>query len=125
MAIPNALDLLAAVRHFVEQDVLPDLKGRKAFHAKVAANVLAMLEREIRVQPLDVERRAFADLLGQDGSAKQLRHRVSAQLRDGRLDETSPGLFAALRTVALARLAADNPKYSTYQRLTQPQEPRE
>ena len=44
---PNASELLAAVRGFLEQDIVPTLEGRRRFHALVAVNVLAIVEREI------------------------------------------------------------------------------
>jgi hypothetical protein len=43
---PTYAELLAAVRKFIEDDVVPQLDGPKKFHARVAANVLAILERE-------------------------------------------------------------------------------
>jgi hypothetical protein len=118
MAIPNARDLLAAVRHFLEADVQPELKGRKAFHAKVAANVLATLERELTVQPLETERQVLAGLLGAGKSLKAMRTDLAEAIRSGRMTETTPGLLDALERITLARLAADNPGYSTYRRLS-------
>ena len=44
---PTARELLAAVREFLEADVVEELEGVKRFHARVAANVLAIVEREI------------------------------------------------------------------------------
>ena len=44
---PTVLELLAAVRGFLEEDIVPVLEGRKRFHALVSANVLAILEREL------------------------------------------------------------------------------
>jgi hypothetical protein len=45
---PTILELLAAVRDFVTRHVVPALDGRRQFHARVAANVLAIVERELR-----------------------------------------------------------------------------
>jgi hypothetical protein len=44
---PTALELLAAVRSFLEDDLVPGLEGRRRFHALVAANVLGIVEREV------------------------------------------------------------------------------
>ncbi|MGH7895242.1 MAG: DUF6285 domain-containing protein, partial [Candidatus Binatia bacterium] len=44
---PTAIELLTAVREFLEQEVLPGLEGRKRFHTLVAANVLAVVAREL------------------------------------------------------------------------------
>jgi hypothetical protein len=44
---PTAVELLAAVRHFLETDVMPTMEGRRRFHTLVAANVLSIVEREL------------------------------------------------------------------------------
>ena len=44
---PTVLELLAAVRGFLEDDLGPVLEGRRRFHALVAANVLRIVEREL------------------------------------------------------------------------------
>jgi hypothetical protein len=44
---PTAIELLDAVRGFVERDVIPALDGTAKFHARVAANVLAIVAREL------------------------------------------------------------------------------
>ncbi|MGH7895508.1 MAG: DUF6285 domain-containing protein [Candidatus Binatia bacterium] len=45
---PTALELLDAVRQFVETQLVPALEGARQFHARVAANVLAIVGRELR-----------------------------------------------------------------------------
>jgi hypothetical protein len=45
--IPTTSELVAAVREFLADDVLPATEGRLQFHARVAANVLAQVEREL------------------------------------------------------------------------------
>ena len=44
---PTARELLDAVRRFVEREVVPALDGVRQFHARVAANVLAIVGREL------------------------------------------------------------------------------
>ncbi|GIW43193.1 MAG: hypothetical protein KatS3mg077_0475 [Candidatus Binatia bacterium] len=44
---PTIRELLHAVQLFLEQEVVPSLSGRKQFHARVAANVLAIAQREL------------------------------------------------------------------------------
>jgi hypothetical protein len=44
---PAAEDLLRAVERFLEGEVVPRLEGVPKFHARVAANVVAMVAREI------------------------------------------------------------------------------
>jgi aminoglycoside phosphotransferase (APT) family kinase protein len=44
---PTAREILAAVRQHLTDDVMPASSGRAAFHARVAANMLAIVEREL------------------------------------------------------------------------------
>ena len=44
---PTAAELLAAVADFLESDVRRAIDGQVNFHARVAANVLRMVEREL------------------------------------------------------------------------------
>lgn len=44
---PTARELLAAVREFLSDEVMPATEGRLSFHARVAANVVAIVEREL------------------------------------------------------------------------------
>jgi len=39
------LELVTAVRDFLEQRAMPELKGHTAFHARVAANALGIVAR--------------------------------------------------------------------------------
>jgi aminoglycoside phosphotransferase (APT) family kinase protein len=44
---PTARELLEAVRGYLTEDVMPGTSGRLSFHARVAANMLAIVEREL------------------------------------------------------------------------------
>jgi aminoglycoside phosphotransferase (APT) family kinase protein len=48
---PTARELLAAVREFLTDDVLPQ-PGKLGFHGRVAANVLALVDRELASRPI-------------------------------------------------------------------------
>src|SRR6187551_2905148 len=62
---PTAQELLESVRHFLEETVVAALDGPARFHARVAANVLAIVGRELR----DEEWSLVATLLGRPGDA--------------------------------------------------------
>lgn len=47
---PTAEALLRAVELFLERDVVPRLEGVPKYHARVAANVVAMLARELELE---------------------------------------------------------------------------
>jgi hypothetical protein len=44
---PTAREILEAVRGYLIEDVMPATSGRVSFHARVAANMLAVVEREL------------------------------------------------------------------------------
>ncbi len=98
---PSAAELVAAVRVFLAK--LP-LAGRDAFHARVAANALAIVERELAAPPSPAP-------LGL-GDAE-----LCARFRAGTLDAATPGLLDALIVATCARLSVDNPRYATLARL--------
>ena len=66
---PHAEDLLRAVERFLEGEVVPALDGVARFHARVAANVVAMVAREIETDATHVrgEWERLAALLGDEG----------------------------------------------------------
>lgn len=75
---PTVAELLAAVRGFLETDVVGALDGPRRFHALVAANVLAIAERELADEEaaLVAEWKRLATLLG--SSAEELPERLTA-----------------------------------------------
>jgi len=64
---PTAIELLEAVRRFLESDVVPALEGPKKFHARVAANVMSILAREWQLEEgqLAAEWASASALLGE------------------------------------------------------------
>ncbi len=48
---PTARELLDAVRGYLTDDVMPGTDGRLSFHARVASNVVAIVERELAYGP--------------------------------------------------------------------------
>ena len=63
---PTADELLAAVEGFLRDDVLPNIGGSRSFHARVAANALAIVRRELTYEEaqLSAEWDGLAELLG-------------------------------------------------------------
>jgi hypothetical protein len=108
MSHPTATALIEAVQLFLKE-AEGALSGRLAFHAKVAGNVLGIVVRERAQDPDSAEARALAAFGGVSGTCEGL--------RDGRLDPSNPALLAAVREATLARLAVDNPRYTTFGRL--------
>lgn len=106
--------LLEAVADFLGQ--LP-LEGQQAFHAKVAIGALGIVGREITQSPRAAEAAALAQFLGHDAALDPLRAELCGRLQRRQLTPESPGLLEALTTAALAKLAVDNPRYSTFKRM--------
>ncbi|MFI9557288.1 DUF6285 domain-containing protein [Nonomuraea endophytica] len=104
--VPDAAQLVAAVRQFLEADVLPAVEGRVRFHTRVAINVLGMVEREIELGPAQAAEHAerLAGLgVGSDAE-------LATRIREGRADD--PALLAALTAAVRAKLDVANPGYA-------------
>lgn len=115
---PSALELVTAVREFIEKHAMPELQGRTAFHARVAANALAIVARELEqaAPENDAERRRLQALLQHDGTLDSLNRELCHQIRSGRIAWDDPALASHLTTTTLAKVAVDQPNYSGYVR---------
>lgn len=115
---PNTLELVTAVREFMESEAQPALEGSTAFHARVAVNVLKIVERELAtgadLDAADGER--LAALLGHAGDTDALSAELAETIRDGRADLGTEGLTEHLWASVLGRVSIDNPRYVSYQR---------
>jgi hypothetical protein len=124
---PTAIELLDAVRGFVERDVIPALEGTAKFHARVAANVLAIVARELALDDaqLVAEWRRLDGLLDQaplpaDPAARReaLRARTETLCARIRAGDADAGPFrdavvAHLAATVREKLAIANPKLLT------------
>jgi hypothetical protein len=80
---PTMAELLEAVREWVDGDVRSGTDGRLSFHARVAANALRMLEREVALEPGLSEAHALRlQALGCDSDVQ-----LAARIRAGELDD--------------------------------------
>jgi hypothetical protein len=123
---PTKLELLEAVRRFLDEDLSQELEGVRRFHARVASNALAIvareLERETEALPalysqlaalLDHAEPAPGDLAALDQAVDALEADLSARIRSGEADS---GVFRAevlgyLRESVRERLRVANPGY--------------
>ena len=115
---PSTAELVGVVRDFLQNVAMPKLEARDAFHARVAANALGIVQRELEIGPeKDPEERArLRELLDTDGTLDELNRELCGRIRDGELDLDSPGLLEHLRETTLTKVAIDQPKYSGYRR---------
>jgi hypothetical protein len=111
---PTPAQLLAAVAEFLRDKALPELQGQTAFHARVAANVLDVVQRQWQLAPTEdaAERQRLRELLGADGELLELNRQLCARIANGDLDLYSPGLREHLWATTLAKLAVDQPGYA-------------
>lgn len=109
---PKAEELTEAVARWIDQ-IRPQLDPRNAFLARVAANALAVVTRELRSGPTvcAAGQARLADLLGHDGALADLITELCGELRAGTLNVATPGLLAALRGGVLDQLTIDQPGY--------------
>ncbi len=123
---PTKLELLDAVRGFLERELIPELEGVMRFHARVAVNVLGIVSREIELEEpaLRCQHRVLAELLGQAAAepaqlaevaagVEQLERELVRRIRAGEAD-TSPwreSVLEALSAAVRERLAISNPGY--------------
>ena len=104
---PSAAQLLEAVREWLEGDVLANTEGRLQFHARVAANVLAIVERELS---LGADQAAeHAARLGQLGCADDAS--LAEAIRSGDLDDRLDEVRALVRASVVDKLRVANPKH--------------
>jgi hypothetical protein len=104
---PSAAELVEAVREFLERDVMAATDGRVQFHARVAVNVLRMVERELdEGQAMgEAHARRLADL-GVDDDAE-----LSTLIRSGAVDDRLDEVRAAVYESVVEKLRIANPGY--------------
>jgi hypothetical protein len=124
---PSAEDLVEAVRHFLETELVPTLTDpRQRFRTLVAINVLAIVNRELAGQEgrLHEDWTTLETLLGEGGSppARLSLLKADLQNRNARLVERiqagefdAPERFALLieqlRLLVDRKLEVNNPRY--------------
>jgi hypothetical protein len=113
---PTAAELLAAIADFLREEATPALdkaEPRLGFQMRVAANALAILEREARLGPAaDAREQArLVKLLGHDGSLTDLNHELARELREGKRNERDTALMEHLEATVADKIAIANPKW--------------
>ena len=119
---PTAAELLATVVEVLTDEVVPVLTGPVQHHARVAANLVAIVERELRLgaDAATRERAAIAALLDVDvggtGDLATLRVRLAAELRGGMADDdtTNEHVWHTLMAVVRDDLAIAKPGHDAW-----------
>jgi hypothetical protein len=102
---PLAAELVAAVAEFLETDVREATGGQVNFHARVAANALRIVEREL----LDDTAGDVTNALAEAGFHDEAQ--LAAAIRAGNLDARGAQVKSALRALVRHRLSIAHPGY--------------
>jgi len=113
---PTAAELVAVVADFLDNDVRAATRpdggladaGQVNFHARVAANVLRIVERELLDDSADAVNEALAALGFSD------ERQLAAAIRAGELDGRPDDVLACLRTIVRRRLDVAHPGYADH-----------
>lgn len=104
---PTMAEIVESVREWLERDVMASTDGRLQFHARVAANMLAMVERELAIGPEQaVAHRERLDRLGVTDDAA-----LAAGIRDGSFDDDLDDVRRLVWESVRDKLRVANPKY--------------
>ena len=122
---PHGPDILDAVARLLRELLVPQLQGHAAFQARVAANAVDLVAREMRQVPA-AEAAALSRLRSllqrPDATATDLpalEADLAARLRSGDIPTDTPGLQDHLWATTLAKMAIDQPSYASFQRTLQ------
>jgi hypothetical protein len=122
---PTALELLKAVERFLDEQVVPNTEGTIRFHARVSANVMRIVARELEQQEegLSAEWTRLDELLGTADRPETLialregvQGRTEELCRRIRTGEADSGPFrdqvmAHVRQTVRDKLAVTNPDW--------------
>ena len=110
--LPDAAELISSVSRYLSESVAPSASGAAQFIARVAANSLAIAEREARMGSVlnQAEHSRLREICG-DGDLPILRQQLCTELRAGNLGESTQ-VAGHLRQTAVDRCWVDQPHYS-------------
>ena len=123
---PNSVELLEAAADFVESELVPAVQGARQFQARVVANVMRVVAREIKLEDPLVrsEVKALARLLGHDAphlhslndlcaAALSMGAELTSKIRAGDADDGDwrREVLAVVRQSVEDKLRIANPRY--------------
>ena len=123
---PTSVELLEAAADFVESELVPAVQGARQFQARVVANVMRVVAREIKLEDPFVrsEVKALARLLGHDSphlhslndlctAAMSMGEELTTKIRAGEADDGDwrREVLAVVRQSVEDKLRIANPRY--------------
>ena len=113
---PSINELIAAVQTFLTETAGPGLEGRAKFQARIAANILATVQRELAQRPAaeaeEIKRLQALLENHQTTDANALNTQLSERIAKGDTTLATSGLLSHLKKTAIAQLNIDQPTYS-------------
>lgn len=112
--LPAATELLASIRELIRNDISDTSPSHSQFLAKVSANSLAIVERELQLgqQFESREQLRLERLLGKKATLASLRQELVRAIRDHHIALNEPALTEHLRLTVHGQLQIDNPGYA-------------
>ncbi len=113
---PSPIEVLAAVARFLKETVAAETTGHTSFTARVAANALEMMGRQLTDAPTAEaeELIRLESILNATGDLPALNAELAQRISSGELDPAAPAIAEHLWTTTLAKLAVDQPNYWGY-----------
>jgi Domain of unknown function (DUF6285) len=113
---PSPREILGAIAAFLRNTVVLNSDARSAFQARVAANALDLVRRQLELGAAGeaAEERRVQALLGRAGTLAELNSALADALASGAMGLSSPGVVEHLRATTLEKLQVDQPNYSGY-----------
>ena len=112
---PTAPELLDSVAEYLFGELRPEVPREQRFKVLVAANVCAVVAREIRAgdEPDEADLALFSELLGEQASdAHAAAAELSRRLRAGELDDRIEELMPRLEEHVRRKLDIARPGYA-------------
>lgn len=102
---PTMAQLVESVREWIHTDLIPGVDGRLKFHARVAANILAIVERELELgADQATKHRGRLAALGMSNDRE-----LADAIRDGLMDERLDEVREHVRSSVVDKLRVANP----------------
>ena len=113
---PSPTEVIAAVARFLKDTVASETTGHTSFTARVAANALEMMGRQLVLAPSAeaAEHGRLTALLETSDDLHALNIEFARRIAAGELDPVAPAVAEHLWKTTLAKLAVDQPNYWGY-----------
>lgn len=113
---PTPAEILTTVATFLRDVAMPQLPGHAGFQARVAANAVDLVRRELELRAAADKREAarLEALLGEQGTLETLNVALATAIREGGIAIDRTDLLDHLWQTTMDKLAIDQPGYASY-----------